>query len=83
MSSIKALTGHALGAASAFEAVACILALREQTAPPTWNFREPDPECEWDVLPNEARPLQLTAAMSNAYAFGGSNASLVLVHPEA
>jgi 3-oxoacyl-[acyl-carrier-protein] synthase II len=82
MSSIKALTGHALGAASAFEAVACILALREQTAPPTWNFREPDPECEWDVVPNEARPVPIAAAMSNAYAFGGSNASLILVHSE-
>ncbi len=82
MSSIKALTGHALGASSALEAVACILALREQTAPPTWNFRARDPECDWDVVPNEPRPLRLARVLNNAYAFGGNNASLVLEHPE-
>jgi 3-oxoacyl-(acyl-carrier-protein) synthase len=83
MSSIKALTGHALGAASAFEAVACVLALRRQTMPPTWNFREPDPECEWDVVPNEPRAATIETVMSNAYAFGGNNASLILTQPAA
>jgi 3-oxoacyl-(acyl-carrier-protein) synthase len=77
MSSIKALTGHGLGAASALEAVACVLALREQLAPPTWNFTAPDPDCAWDVIPNEPRELEIAAALSNAYAFGGCNASLV------
>ena len=78
MSSIKALTGHALGAASAIEAVASVCALRAGVAPPTWNFRSPDPECPWDVIPNEPRPLALEVVLSNAYAFGGCNASVVL-----
>jgi 3-oxoacyl-(acyl-carrier-protein) synthase len=81
MSSIKALTGHALGAASAFEAVACVLALRRQVVPPTWNFSEPDPECEWDVVPNAPRAATIETVMSNAYAFGGNNASLILTQP--
>jgi 3-oxoacyl-[acyl-carrier-protein] synthase II len=83
MSSIKALTGHALGASSALEAVACVLALRAQVAPPTWNFTRPDPDCEWDVLPNAPRPLELATVVNNAYAFGGSNTSIVLAHPDA
>jgi 3-oxoacyl-[acyl-carrier-protein] synthase II len=78
MSSIKAITGHGLGAASALEAVACVLALRAQTAPPTWNFTGPDPDCAWDVIPNEPRELRLDVVLSNAYAFGGCNASVVL-----
>ena len=59
MSSIKALTGHGLGAASAIEAVACVQALREQIAPPTWNFTRADPDCDWDAIPNEPRELEL------------------------
>jgi len=82
MSSLKALTGHALGASSAIETVACVLALLHQTAPPTWNFGEPDPECDWDVVPNAPRKLSLETVVNNAYAFGGSNTSLVLRHPE-
>ncbi len=78
LSSIKALTGHGLGAASALEAVACVQALRTQVAPPTWNFTSPDPDCDWDVLPNEPRELELDVVLSNAFAFGGANAALVL-----
>ena len=78
LSSIKALTGHGLGAASALEAVACVQALRTQVAPPTWNFASPDPDCDWDVLPNEPRELELDVVLSNAFAFGGANAALVL-----
>jgi 3-oxoacyl-[acyl-carrier-protein] synthase II len=78
MSSIKALTGHGLGAASALEAVACVQALRTHIAPPTWNFTRVDPECDWDAIPNEPRELELGVVLSNAYAFGGANASLVL-----
>ena len=78
MSSIKAITGHGLGAASALEAVACVEALRTQIAPPTWNFTRPDPDCDWDAIPNEPRELELGVVLSNAYAFGGANASLVL-----
>ena len=55
MSSIKALTGHALGASSAFEAVASVQTLLTGVIPPTWNYRRPDPECDWDVVPNEPR----------------------------
>lgn len=80
MSSIKALTGHGLGAASAIEAVACVLALRAQVVPPTWNFVGADPDCDWDVIPNEPRALEFDAVLSNAYAFGGCNASLLLRH---
>ena len=83
MSSIKALTGHALGASSALETAVCVLALRHQIAPPTWNFREPDPECDWDVVPNAPRELSLETVVNNAYAFGGSNTSLVLRRPDA
>lgn len=78
MSSIKALTGHALGASSALEAAACVLALGRQTVPPTWNFRARDPDCDWDVVPNAPRPAPLEVVMNNASAFGGSNTSLVL-----
>jgi 3-oxoacyl-[acyl-carrier-protein] synthase II len=78
MSSIKAITGHGLGAASALEAVACVRALREQIAPPTWNFTHAGPDCDWDPIPNEPRELELGVVISNAYAFGGANASLVL-----
>lgn len=78
MSSIKATTGHGLGAASAIEAVACVLALRAQVAPATWNFTATDPDCAWDVIPNEPRELEFDVALSNAYAFGGCNASIVL-----
>jgi 3-oxoacyl-[acyl-carrier-protein] synthase II len=78
MSSIKAITGHGLGAASALEAVACVQALREHVVPPTWNFTRADPDCPWDVIPNEPCELDLGVVLSNAYAFGGANASLVL-----
>ena len=78
MSSIKALIGHTLGSASALEAVACCLALREQVIPPTWNYRDKDPDCDLDVVPNEPRRADLTTVISNSYAFGGSNSCLVL-----
>jgi 3-oxoacyl-[acyl-carrier-protein] synthase II len=82
MSSIKALTGHALGASSALEAAACVLALGRQTVPPTWNFLRRDPDCDWDVVPNAPRRLPLDVVVSNAYAFGGSNTSLVLARAD-
>ena len=82
MSSIKALTGHSLGAASALEAVACVMSLQHQILPPTANYRDPDVECEWDVVPNKPRPATLGVVINNAYAFGGNNASLILRHPD-
>jgi 3-oxoacyl-[acyl-carrier-protein] synthase II len=78
VSSIKALTGHTLGAAGAIEAVASILALRRGVIPPTWNFVEADPDCDIDCVPNEPREATLRHVLSNSYAFGGNNSSLVL-----
>jgi len=82
VSSTKSMHGHALGAASAIEAAATILALRCGVLPPTVNYVEPDPECAIDVVPNEARATQVEYAMSNSFAFGGMNAVLVFAaHP--
>ncbi len=74
VSSIKALTGHTMGAASAIEAIACVLALRDGFLPPTWNFQEPDPECDLDVIPNSPREVAPSVVLNNSYAFGGNNA---------
>ncbi len=83
VSSIKALIGHTLGAAGAIEAVASILALRHGVIPPTWNFVEADPDCDIDCVPNEPREARLRHVLSNSYAFGGNNSSLVLSAPSA
>ncbi|HSB14341.1 MAG TPA: beta-ketoacyl-[acyl-carrier-protein] synthase family protein [Bryobacteraceae bacterium] len=76
VSSTKSMHGHALGAAGALEAVATVLALHHGIAPPTANFTEPDPECDLYVVPNQARRLDVEAALSNSFAFGGLNAVL-------
>ena len=73
MSSIKSMIGHTMGAASAIEAVACALAIDTGVIPPTINYEEPDPECNLDVVPNQARSKPVTVALNNAYAFGGNN----------
>ncbi len=78
VSSTKSMHGHALGAAAAIECVAAALALRDGILPPTANFNEPDPQCELDVIPNQARAAQVEYALSNSFAFGGLNAVLVL-----
>ncbi|WP_369975598.1 beta-ketoacyl-[acyl-carrier-protein] synthase family protein [Xanthomonas bundabergensis] len=78
VSSTKAVHGHALGAAGALELVAAIGALREQTVPPTANFLDPDPDCDLDYVPNQARARQVRAVLSNSFAFGGLNAVLAL-----
>ncbi len=83
MSSIKSMLGHTMGAASAIEAAACSLALRDGVIPPTMNYEEPDPECEVDCVPNEARKTNPQIILNNAYAFGGNNASLCLGRAEA
>jgi 3-oxoacyl-[acyl-carrier-protein] synthase II len=74
VSSIKALTGHMMGAASAVEAIACVLALREGVLPPTWNHVNLDPECDLDVIPNKPRGVRVNLILNNSYAFGGNNA---------
>jgi 3-oxoacyl-[acyl-carrier-protein] synthase II len=78
VSSIKSMLGHTMGAASAIEAAACALAITSDRVPPTIHFEEADPECEVDCVPNRYREHPVTVAMSNAYAFGGNNASLIL-----
>ncbi len=78
ISSIKSMLGHTMGAASALEAITCALALRNDMIPPTMNFETPDPECDIDCVPNQARKHIVNIALNNSYAFGGNNASLVL-----
>ena len=78
VSSTKSMHGHALGAAAALECLATALALRDGILPPTANYSEPDPECDLDVIPNQARHQQVEFALSNSFAFGGLNAVLVL-----
>lgn len=77
VSSSKSMLGHSLGAAGALEAAATVLGLRHGVVPPTIGYREPDPACDLDVVPNEARDVPVAAAMSNSFAFGGLNAVLV------
>jgi nodulation protein E len=78
VSSTKPIHGHALGASGALELVLTIMALQNQCVPPTVNFLEADPNCRLDVVPNEARRMQVRVALSNSFAFGGINASLVV-----
>jgi len=78
MSSIKSMIGHTMGAASAIEAAVCALAVDQDRVPPTANWETRDPECDLDYVTTGAREQLITVAMSNAYAFGGNNASLVL-----
>ncbi len=77
ISSIKSMLGHTMGAASAIEAAVCALAITHQQIPATMNLNVPDPECDLDYVPNVARKCNVKVAMSNAYAFGGNNSSLV------
>jgi 3-oxoacyl-[acyl-carrier-protein] synthase II len=77
VSSTKSMTGHAIGAAGALEAVTCIMALNENVIPPTINLDNPDPECDLDYVPHNAREVNMNVAMSNSFAFGGQNSVLV------
>ncbi len=77
ISSTKSMTGHLLGASGALEAVISVMAISKSQIPPTINFKNPDPDCDLDYTPNEARELPVDSAMSNSFGFGGHNASLV------
>jgi len=77
VSSTKSMTGHLLGAAGGVEAVFTVLALRDQVAPPTANLFHPDPACDLDFVPREARRMKIGGALSNSFGFGGTNATLV------
>lgn len=77
MSSTKSMTGHLLGAAGGIEAIFTVLALKEGILPPTMNLHDPDPECDLDYIPNEARNASVDYALSNSLGFGGHNACLL------
>jgi 3-oxoacyl-[acyl-carrier-protein] synthase II len=77
VSSTKSMTGHLLGGAGGLEAGITVLALRDQLAPPTINYEFPDPECDLDYVPNQARPMKMDHALTNSFGFGGTNGCLI------
>ena len=77
VSSTKSMTGHMIGAAGGIEAIFSILAIRDNVAPPTINLENPDPECDLDYVPNEAREMRIDVALSNSFGFGGTNGTLI------
>jgi 3-oxoacyl-[acyl-carrier-protein] synthase II len=78
VSATKSMTGHMIGAAGAFEAMVCILSIRDGWIHPTINYETPDPECDLDYVPNHARQIPVKVALSNSFGFGGQNASIVI-----
>jgi nodulation protein E len=81
ISSTKSMHGHAMGASGGLEIIATILAIERGVVPPTASYTEPDPECDLDYVPNQARELRVDAAISNSFAFGGLNAVLLVRRP--
>jgi 3-oxoacyl-(acyl-carrier-protein) synthase len=78
ISSTKSMTGHMMGATGALETLFCVRAVQENIVPPTIHYETPDPDCDLDYIPNHARSMQVNAAISNAFGFGGHNAVLVV-----
>ena len=77
VSSIKSMLGHTMGAASAIESISCCLAIKNKILPPTINYETPDPECDIDCVPNNARKQNINIAINNGFAFGGNNCSVI------
>ena len=77
VSSTKSMTGHLLGGAGALEALLCVLAIRDGVLPPTINYENPDPLCDLNYIPNEAREADCSIALTNSFGFGGQNISVV------
>jgi 3-oxoacyl-[acyl-carrier-protein] synthase II len=78
VSSTKSMVGHAISAAGAIELITSVLAIQEQLLPPTINYEVPDPDCDLDYVPREARPARVRTVLSNSFAFGGHNDCLVV-----
>jgi 3-oxoacyl-[acyl-carrier-protein] synthase II len=78
VSSTKSMTGHMMGTTGALEAIFCVLAVRSNIIPPTIHYETPDPDCDLDYVPNEAREVWVDVALSNAFGFGGHNAVLAI-----
>jgi nodulation protein E len=78
ISSTKSMHGHMMGASGAIELIATLMTIERGIVPPTANYRKPDPECDLDYVPNQAREMKVDAAVSNSFAFGGLNAVLVV-----
>jgi 3-oxoacyl-[acyl-carrier-protein] synthase II len=76
------MTGHLLGAAGAIEAVYSVLALQHGLIPPTINYETPDPRCDLDYVPNQARKADINVVLSNSFGFGGTNACVIFRRPE-
>jgi 3-oxoacyl-[acyl-carrier-protein] synthase II len=78
ISSTKSMTGHMMGATGALEAIFCVQAIRDGLLPPTIHYETPDPECDLDYIPNQAREKKVDLVISNAFGFGGHNAVLAI-----
>ncbi|MFW5976559.1 MAG: beta-ketoacyl-[acyl-carrier-protein] synthase II, partial [Bacillota bacterium] len=78
ISSTKSMTGHLLGAAGGIETIISALSLKDQIVPPTINYENPDPECDLDYVPNQARKEKVNFVLNNSFGFGGQNACLLL-----
>ena len=83
MSSIKSMIGHLIAAAGAVELITCVLAMRDSVVPPTINYKNPDPNCPLDYVPNKPKSMPVRAALSNSFGFGGQNNTLIVKAPSA